>query len=377
MLTDKEIAKISTEYGLRFEAVNVKYIELVGKHIRQLGKLTPTDIHRLQQLQIMGGNIKEINKMLAKESRLSVKNLSKLYGDMLKDEYAYVKELYIYKKGIQIPLKMNKKLQAHLKSMQRLTAGTFENLSNTTVISKQYQKILSEVIQELQSGVKDYESIVRQVIKKHNPGARVTYQSGLTRRLDSAVRMNVTGGLRQHNIGIRQIMGEQFGADGVEISAHALCAPDHIPIQGEQFAIGAGREVDGVIYDSYEQMNDSLVRHIGEMNCKHYTMPIILGISPPANSPELLQEYKEYSEKEVIIGGKKYTRYECSQLQRELETKMRYKKDNIIFSRSAGASQTVKESERELKKLQAKYRDVSNKSQLAMQYNRAYVPGYR
>ena len=30
--------------------------------------------------------------------------------------------------------------------------------------------------------------------------------------------------------------GQRFGSDGVEISAHAISAPDHLPVQGRQFS---------------------------------------------------------------------------------------------------------------------------------------------
>jgi hypothetical protein len=47
-------------------------------------------------------------------------------------------------------------------------------------------------------------------LKKAALGARVEYASGYTRRLDSAVRMNVLDGVRQLNQGVRKITGEQF-----------------------------------------------------------------------------------------------------------------------------------------------------------------------
>jgi phage-related protein len=30
--------------------------------------------------------------------------------------------------------------------------------------------------------------------------------------------------------------GEQFGSDGIELSAHAISAPDHVNVQGRQFS---------------------------------------------------------------------------------------------------------------------------------------------
>ena len=81
---------------------------------------------------------------------------------------------------------------------------------------------------------------------------RITYASGRTRRLDSACRMNILEGVRQVNNGIRKEMGNQYGADGVEIDAHGLCAEDHLPYQGKQYTIKA-----------YEKLNNKLKRPIG------------------------------------------------------------------------------------------------------------------
>ena len=378
MLSDAELAKISTEYGMRFEAINVKYLELMGKHIKEIGTLTASDVHRLQQMQKYGGNIKAINEMIAKECNRTTQDLSALYEKLMKEEYSHAKELYLYAKGIQVPLYLNKRLQTFLESMKRLTNNTFQNMSRTTVIDKQYRDLVDTAVQAVATGTSDFNTEVTDAIKSNPVGAKVEYASGYIRRLDSAVRMNVMEGVRQLNMGTRQIMGEQFGADGYEISAHALCAPDHMEIQGRQYAKGYEEKiVKGVIYQGYESMNESLKRHIGTCNCKHYIFPIILGISHPTYSYEDLMTYKSYSESLIEVNGKHISRYQCSQMQRKLETKMRYEKDNIIFSRNAGLDDAVKAGEKRLKELQAKYRNVSNVSGLSKQYNRAYVPGYK
>lgn len=367
MLTDEELAKVSTLYAQRFEEINVKYIEMMGTHLKEIGELTPyDDVHRLQQMTKAGGNINEINKLLAEESQRTVKELSAMYEEMLKSDYKYAKDLYLYKKGIQLPLKLNKGLQAHLLAMKRLTANTFSNLSHTTVISKAYRDLVDVSVQAVASGATDYNSIIRKAIKKNPVGARVKYASGRTRRLDSAVSMNVMQGIRQMNIGTRRIMGEQFGGDGVEISAHALCAPDHIDIQGRIFTL-----------EDFEILDASLDRPIGELNCKHYTTPVIIGISKPANSEEQLAEYRNNSEQQVIINNRTYTKYQCSQLQRQCETQMRYCKDKVVFARAFGDKEMEKAEEAKLKRLQAKYREISSSAGLSTKYNRAYVKGYR
>lgn len=378
MLTDKELNSISVEYGLRFEAINVEYLEIMGKHLKEIGRLTPTDIHRLKQMLKMGANVKKINKKLMQVADLTVKDLNKLYDTLVENAYKDVAEFYIAKKGIQIPLKLNTELQTFLDSMKKLTYNTFKNMANTTVVSKKYKDAIDIAIQAVASGTTDYYAATKSVINNAGTGARVKYASGITRRLDSAARMNVAEGIRRLNIGARNIMGNQFGADGVELSAHALCAPDHINIQGLQYSAGETKIVDGYEYISFSEMNDGLIRHIGTCNCKHYTFPIMLGISSQAYTNIDLKKFKENSEKPIDLGGGNvYTKYECSQIMRKYETKMRYLKDRIIMARAAGNKKVISETEKKLREYQKKYRDVSNKSGLATDYKRAYVPGYR
>lgn len=377
MISDEEVEKISVEYALRFEKINVEYLELIGKHIKKIGNLTPTDIKRLKQMVKYGGNVAKITKKLKQASDLTSKQLAILYDQLIDELYQDAAELYLLKKGIQLPLKLNKELQTFLESMKKLTENTFENLSNTTVISKVYKKAIDEAIQATATGTSDYYSRLKKVLNQAATGARVKYESGLTRRLDSAARMNITEGVRRLQMGARQIMGQQFGADGVELSAHALCAPDHIEYQGLRYSADETKIVDGTEYLSYEEMDGGLRRHIGTCNCKHYTFPVILGIGEPAFSKSDLEKFRQNSEEIIKVFNSEYTRYECIQLMRKLETKMRYAKDKVILARNAGDTKMGKKAAKQLNELQKKYREVSAKSGLAKDYKRAYVPGYK
>ena len=53
----------------------------------------------------------------------------------------------------------------------------------------------------------------------------VDYATGYHRRMDSAVRMNVMEGVRTLNQTLLNQFGEEFGADGVEVSHHKNSAP--------------------------------------------------------------------------------------------------------------------------------------------------------
>ena len=77
----------------------------------------------------------------------------------------------------------------------------------------------------------------------------------------------------------------------------------------------------------------------------------------------------------IKIGNKEVTRYQASQLMRQTETKMRYKKDEIITLETAGIS-ALKERQ-QLRDLQSVYRNISSSANLQKRYDRAYVPGFK
>ena len=64
----------------------------------------------------------------------------------------------------------------------------------------------------------------------------VDYASGYSQRLDSAVRANMQEALTNLTNTLQKQFGEEYGADGIEISVHAAPAIDHQDVQGRQFS---------------------------------------------------------------------------------------------------------------------------------------------
>lgn len=263
----------------------------------------------------------------------------------------------------------------YIRSVQSLTHNTFMNMSNTTVIFEPYRNLVDVAIDAVTNGIDSYNNIIRKQLtdstlqsnlRYADEGLKVTYASGLTRRLDSAVRMNVLEGVRQVNNGIREKAGEEFGADGVEVSAHALCARDHIDIQGKQFS-----------KKEFELRNEELRRHISTCNCKHYTFPIILGVSKPTYTDKELKQYKANSEKPVNINGREMTKYQATQAQRNMETAIRKQKDKYIFADTMGDTEMAEKIKNNINQLQSQYNSISQQAGLSPKMDRTYVPGYK
>ena len=231
-----------------------------------------------------------------------------------------------------------------------------------------YRDAVDVAITSVQAGVTDYNSAIRRTMKAAaQDGLRVKYpNSGLTRRLDSAVRQNVLDGVRAVNNDVLRQLGNEYDADGVEISAHALCATDHLPYQGLQFS---NRE--------FEELQNTLDRPFGMWNCKHTVFPIILGVSVPAHDADELRMYRENSNAEIEIDGRKMTRYEWTQEQRRVETAVRAQKDIAIAARASGDDFARREAQARINALQDHYDRISKAAGLDAQRERMSVSGFR
>lgn len=374
MISEADLTDYAYIVSARFDAINTHYIKLMAKQIKEIGKLSPSNLFILQQMSKMQQNIDSIEYMLAQETGKTLDELDKVLElsglSVYKDAY----ELYVAHNRIQVPFKQNQNMMNYIRSVQSLTHNTFMNMSNTTVIFESYRNLVDVAIDAVSNGIDSYNNIIRKQLtdstlqsnlRYADEGLKVTYASGIIRRLDSAVRMNVLEGVRQVNNGIREKTGEEFGADGVEVSAHALCARDHIDIQGKQFS-----------KKEFELRNEELRRHISTCNCKHYTFPIILGISKPTYTDKELKQYKANSEKPVNINGKEMTKYQATQAQRNMETAIRKQKDKYIFADTMGDTEMAEKIKNNINQLQSQYNSISQQAGLSPKMDRTYVTGY-
>ena len=374
MLTEKQMDDALAVFRKRTQKVTDEYLRKMGEHIRDIGQLTPSDVHRLQQIRRMDRNLADIKRQLVQLAGTSTKELERVLTEAAKVDSRVVEKIT----GVPdaaVQLKNNTALQRALRAQVAETAGALSNLSKSTVVSSAYREAVDAAVTAVQSGVEDYESAIRRHIRqagamglrvRENGTRAVEYASGNTRRLDSAVRMNVLDAMRRMNQRAMEEVGREFGANGVEIDAHMLCAEDHLPYQGQQYS-----------NEEFEQIQDSLQRPFGEWNCRHTWSPIIMGISPPAYSPEQLEALKRYSTEEVTIDGRTKTRYEWSQEMRRCETAIRAKKDTATLAAASGDKALQQDCQRSVVALNKHYEQLADKTGMGPAFRRTYVAGFK
>ena len=365
MLSERQLEALLLIFEQRMQALVDEYLRDMGMHLRDIGKLLPSDVHRLKEIKRLNGNIDKIRRKLAVAAGKSLQDIEQVLTVVAASDYEFMAQYY--GENAQTPFLQNKETLLILQAQYRVTAEAMVNLSQTTIESSLYRQAVDVAIQSAQSGVTDYMSAIRRAMREAAQGGlRVKYpNSGLTRRLDTAVRMNVLDGIRSLNNDVLWQTGEEFGADGVELSAHALCAADHLPYQGRQYSL-----------EAFEELQQRLRRPIGRWNCKHTRFPITLGVSEPAYTPEELERLRRNSAEIIEIDGVKKSRYEWTQEQRRIETAIRHQSDVITMAKAAGDREGVAEARRKIKALQRRYEHVSEAAGLELRYERTATMKY-
>lgn len=341
-MTDSQIDALIEIFQARMQKVVDEYLKRMGQQVREIGEIIPSNQTRLVQMKKLDANIAYIQREIAYAADASIEDVARIF-EAIAEENARFAEAYF---GDSVSTET---LMQSVRAQLEVTAGEMANLSRTTVESREYRDVIDRGIQAAQAGVEDYRSAMRRALREASAeGLRVKFASGLTRRLDSAVRMNVLDGIHALNQANMDAIGSAFGADGVEISAHSMCAEDHLPYQGRQYSNAA-----------FAELQDSLPRPIGMWNCRHIAYPILLGISPPAHSAQELEEYRSGSTEQIEIDGATHSRYEWTQVQRAIETAVRYKQDEITLAKAAGDDMLVRDARRKIRELDSYYSKIS------------------
>ena len=326
-LTDTATTDAATaDLEAQMYGVEVDVLEIIAG---QLGRVT-RDTTYSDVAQMVAEDMPRISKLLEDAGISASESIEALYDEMaeLNDEWAA--EYYEARGLTQAKVTEDAALSAALKSGKFTVENGVVNLCNSSVamivdengaarpIAEAYRQAVNGVVRAMAGGETTKAKAVRDAVRAlSNSGIRVQYGSGRTRELYSAVRHNVEEGYRTTMQSLRDEQGRKFGADGVEVSAHSQCATDHQKIQGRQYTNA-----------EFEKMNKSLDRPIGRFNCRHMAFPVIVGVSSKTYSRADRDEMIRNSNRKVSYTGpdgkrKSCTAYEFTQVQRELETRIR------------------------------------------------------
>lgn len=360
LLNESWIEGLPDNIVSNMEALNKYVVQRICERIRKIGDIGSADSHRINlAAEYAGADLKAIEKEVARIMRMNQAEVERLFEEVAKEN---IEQANIYYRARNMePLRgysARDSLNSFVNAAKRQALDGTANISNTYMIGFKQGKLIlplreyyittiNRAITYVQTGVVDYQSAMRSTVRNMARSGlrRLTWDSGHSRRLDSSARMNILEGVRRLNAEMMEETGREFGADGVEVSAHGLCAPDHRDIQGRQFS-----------NEEWERINRRLERPIGTLNCQHFTTPIVLGVSKPVYSRKELSYINKRSSQRIEYKGKTMSRYEASQKQRQLETAIRYAKDERDAMVAAGDKIGATEARKRSAALSAEYK---------------------
>lgn len=322
------------------EALNRYVVQRICERIKEIGDIGASDSHRLKSaIEYAGADLGAIEKEISRIMNMNRREVQHLFEEVAAENIDFANTYYAARGMRELKTYRDRSnLTAFVDAAKRTAMDGTSNLSHTYMIGfkrerriiplrEYYLTAIDRAITFVQTGAVDYQTAMRSTVRDMARSGlrRVTFDSGYSRRLDSQARMNILEGVHRLNADMMEETGKEFGADGVEISVHGLCAPDHQPIQGRQYSNA-----------EYKRLNERLQRPIGTLNCRHFATPIILGVSKPIHSARELEEINARSNATVEYKGRTMTRYEASQKQRQMETAVRYAKDERDACAAAG-----------------------------------------
>lgn len=362
-LTDEFLDSATEQLISITQQMSSETVGIIADCIKKIGTLNPAEVNRLRNSMRIA-DLGKIEKELSRLTGLAIDEIENIFETVAEENEVMVQALYEYRNIDQIPYYEHKIISGIVDGAIQNAKEDFLNISETrafningkiTTISKAYNNAIDMAVISLSQGTTDYNVATKKIVSNlAKSGLRtIDYDSGYSRRLDSSVRMNILDGCRQMSLAMREQQAKEYGADGWEISAHALCREDHLSSQGRVFS-----------FDEFEKLNNRLKTPIatGEYNCKHTKVGVIMAINQPAYSKDELEELNGMStEKKKFIGlsGQELekTKYECSQYLNNIEVSIRQmeaEKEALKRSGSIG----VKKLQREINARKSEYRRI-------------------
>lgn len=386
----------------RQQKINFFVLMKLAKRIKKIGTLLPSDLHTVKVISETTMDIKQINQYLAKMADLQVNAIQEIIKNVAYDAYDGMEAYYNMSSIPFVSLEHNEPVKQSMLAIARNTGNSYRNLANAqafmvrdltnptklidTPMSKIYQSVVDEAIQAVQSNVMDYQTAMRRTVKQlvESDVKVVEYEAESGKKhvqdMEAAVRRDVLDGVRQVSQQVQDITGEQFGSTGKEISVHRFSAPDHEPIQGHQFTNEEWEKLQN--NEPFQDLNgkhfEKLKRRIGVWNCHHLAYPIMAGITKPNYTQEELDKIIEDNHKGYTTStGKTYTMYECTQMQRAMERKIRKAKQGQMIAVESGDEQLAQEYQAKISKYVKEYDAFSKACGLSVKGDRIRVDGYK
>ncbi|QCT70837.1 phage minor capsid protein [Eubacterium maltosivorans] len=388
MLTPAQYDLIADSMTGLFQDLEDFIIQDFVRRITSAGTMTETAKWQARRAKEMGLSTEAIRKAVQTALQVSDKQLDYLFEqwgvEMLKPENTALNALG--KKAVDV--RTHEELSQIFEAILHQTKGEIRNITGSLgfaervkgkivfkPIAKYFQDQMDFVQLQVQSGALDYNSAVRQAIKKMaDSGLRtVDYASGWSNHLDVAARRATLTGANQLSGQMTDALGEETGCNFVEVTAHAGARntgsgpANHAGWQGKVYCRkGSTKEYPNL----YQATGLGTGEGLKGWNCRHDYNNFWPGISKRTWTDK---ELKNIDPEPIFYKGRKYDHYTANQHQREIERSIRKTKRELIGYNAADDTEAFTTASVRLRRQKKEYQTFSRAADLRIKPERHQV----
>lgn len=310
--------------------------------------LTATDKWQIETLQQAGYLLEDIQKEIAKYTKLQQEEIKEAMEDSGVKALEYDDKIYRDVGLSPVPLTQSPQLVRIMQRNYDATMGEWNNFTRTMALEAQKNFIyqVDKAYNLVSTGAMSYTEAVRDVVNSIiSEGATIKYATGHEDTIETATLRAVRTGISQATSQIQMARAKEMGAEKAIVSSHLGARPSHQVWQGKVFTL-----------EELKSTNEGMpalgtVTGLCGVNCRHSWSVWYDGMDNP---------FEQYDSEE------NRKQYEKEQRQRTLERRIRNTKREVI-----GLKEAVDTAPSEQARF-ANYMDYQRKSALLAKQNKAY-----
>ena len=337
MLGPEHLAQLPDALCSLWRQVEDDILRDIARRITAADGMTETAVWQAQRMELLRTVQNDTVNTLAKYAKRSRSEIRRLLTEAGTATLAADDAIHRAAGKNAVPVNESPTLLNLLNAGYRQTLGSWQNLTATTAatVTGELEQRLDRAWLQVSTGAIDYNTAIRGAVDDLADGMKyVTYPTGHRDTLETAVRRCVLTGVNQTAAKLQLTRMEELGCEFVEVTAHEGARPSHAVWQGKIYHIGGAVTLDGVRYEDFAKATGyGTGAGLCGWNCRHNFYPYWPGISVPNYTETRLAALNA---KCVTYGGKQYTRYEISQMRRDLERRVRKYQRRFLAEDAAG-----------------------------------------
>ena len=274
--------------------------------------LTATDKWNIQNLQQSGYLLEDIQKDIAKATKLQQTEIAEAMEDAGVKALDYDDKIYQSVGLSPTPLTQSPELIRIMQRNYSATLGEWTNFTRTT--AEQAQRLflseLDKAYNLVSTGALSYTQAVKEVLNNIvSDGVTIKYPTGHEDTIETATLRAVRTGISQATSQIQMARAEEMGVDKFIISSHLGARPSHQVWQGKIFTMDELKSTD----EGMPALGTAT--GLSGINCRHSVSPWFDNMDNP---------FEQYNSEE------NRKQYEKEQYQRTLERRIRKTKREVM-----------------------------------------------